>query len=370
MAVESRVVIATGQPGPLQIEEIVIPEPGPHQVVVRVLCTGICHSQLHDIHGATASGRPTALGHEATGEIVQAGAEVRAVSTGQRVFVTWLPRDGGPLDRPVEASPLEDRSGRKVSFFNVFTWADYIVCDELFVVPMPADLATDVTAIIGCAVMTGSGAVLNTAGVQRGQSVAVFGVGGVGICAVVAAKMVGASPIIAVDIDDAKLDWARDRGATHAVNAAVLDPVEAIHDLTRDPTKHSLAGSTVSGVDYAFDCIGGDKVAPLLLPSVRSQPMATTQRGTAVLLGIVTVPTLTINVGDLLSNEKRLIGSIGGSSVPSRDFPVFADWYRRGDLDLAAIVTRRFELEQINEAVEALAAGRIVGRSIIELTSP
>jgi Zn-dependent alcohol dehydrogenase len=367
VAVEARVVVATGQPGPLQIEEVELPEPGPHQVVVRILCTGICHSQLHDIHGATASGRPTALGHEATGEIVEAGAEVRAVAAGQRVYVTWLPRDGGPLDRPLEAPVVEDRSGRKLSFFNVFTWADVVVCDELFVVPMPDDLATDVTAIIGCAVMTGSGAILNTAGVRSGQSVAIFGVGGVGTCALVAAKMVGASPIIAVDVDDAKLEWARSQGATHTVNAAVVDPVAAIHDLTLDVTRHSLAGSPVSGVDFALDCIGGDKVAPLLLPSVRSQPMATTERGTAVLVGIVTVPTLAVNVGDLLGNEKRLIGSVGGSCVPSRDFPIFTDWYRRGDLDLAAIVTRRFALEEINEAVDALSAGRIIGRSIVDL---
>jgi Zn-dependent alcohol dehydrogenase len=369
VAVEARVVVAPGAPGPLRIEEIELPDPAPHQVVVRLFSSGICHSQLHDIHRATVSARLTALGHEATGEVIDVGADVATVSAGQRVFVTWLPRDGGPLDRPLEAHPLEDRSGRKVSFFNVFTWADCIVCDEQFVVPMPGDVATDVTAIIGCAVMTGSGAVLNTAGVQKGQSVAVFGVGGVGISAVVAARMVGASPIIAVDLDDAKLEWARSQGATHTVNAAVADPVQAIHNLTLDTTKHTLGGSPVSGVDFALDCIGGDKVAPLLLPSVRSQPMATRHRGTAVLVGILTVPTLTIDVVDLLSNEKRLIGSIGGSSVPSHDFPVFVDWYRQGDLDLDAIVTRRFALEEINEAVDALAAGRIIGRSIIDLTS-
>ncbi len=367
MAVEARVVVATGEPGPLQIEQIVLPSPGPHQVVVRLWCTGVCHSQLHDIHMATASGRPTALGHEATGEIVEVGEEVHAVRPGQRVFVTWLPRDGGPLDRPLETLPLERPSGQKVSFFNVFTWADRIVCDEAFVVPLPDDLPTDVTAIIGCAVMTGAGAVLNTAGVQKDQSVAVFGVGGVGICAVVAARMVGASPIIAVDLDDAKLQWAQAQGATHTVNAAAVDPVEAIRDITLEPTRRNIAGSPVSGVDFAFDCIGGDKVVPLLLPSVRSQPFATPQRGTAVLVGIVTVPTITVDVADLLGNEKRLIGSVGGSSIPSRDFPMFADWYRRGDLHLDTIVTRRFTLDDVNEAVEALERGQIVGRSIIEL---
>ena len=213
--------------------------------------------------------------------------------------------------------------------------------------------------------MTGSGAVLNTADVQEGQSVAVYGVGGVGISAVVAAAARKAHPVIAVDLDDAKLEWARQHGATHTINAREVDPVEAIHELTRDPSQLTMFGAPVSGVHFAFDCVGGAHVAPKLLPSLLNQPYASAERGTAVLVGIVTMPVLEVSPGDVIASEKRLVGCIGGSSVPARDFPVFCDWVRTGHLDLDAIVTHRFALDDIAEAAAALDRGEIVGRAIV-----
>ena len=147
--------------------------------------------------------------------------------------------------------------------------------------------------------------------------------------------------MIAVDVDDDKLEWAKRQGATHTVNARDEDAVAKIHEITSDPSKQTFLGLPVSGAHYAFDCIGGDIVAPQLLPSLLSPPYGSSERGTAVLVGIPTLPHVEVNPGDLLMNEKRLVGCLGGSPVPSRDFPIYSDWVRTGRLDLDAIVTRR-----------------------------
>ena len=364
MGVHARAAVTPGD-GSLHVEDLVLPDPAPHQVVVRLFASGICHSQLTDMKYSQAMNSPMTLGHEATGEIVAVGSLVTTAAVGEQVFVTWLPRDGGPLRRRPDSPILPRADGSTATCHNVFTWADHTICDEQFVVPLPADMPLDLASIIGCAVMTGAGAVLNTADVQRGQSVAVYGVGGVGISAIIAASARGANPIIAVDLDDSKLVWARRQGATHTVNAAGVDAVKAIHELTADPTQANIMGLPVSGVHFAFDCIGGDKVVTQLLPSCRSQPMATTERGTAVMVGIVTMPALEVNPADLIMNEKRLVGCIGGSSVPARDFPIFCDWVRAGRLKLGEIVTQRVALDEISAAVAALDRGEITGRAIL-----
>ncbi len=364
MPTKARVAV-TPADGRIQIESILLPDPGAHEVLVRTYATGICHSQLTDIKNAKAAGQPMTLGHEATGEVLAVGREVRSVAPGDRVFVTWLPRDGGPLSRHPGSPVLARSAGPDAHCNAVFTWADHLLCDELYVVPFPSDLPTDVTSIIGCAVMTGSGAVINTADVRPGESVVVFGAGGVGICAIVAAAERGARPIIAVDLDDAKLEWARKQGATHVVNARETDPVEAIHAITAAPGKRTILGTPVSGAHYAFDCAGGDRIVKQLLPSLLHQPLGTAERGLAVMVGIVTLPTLEVSPGDIMLSEKGLTGSIGGSSVPARDFPIFCDWVRRGRLDLGSIVTRRFAFDEIASAAAALDRGEITGRAIV-----
>lgn len=364
MPTKARVVVTPAN-GRIQIESIVLPDPGPHEVLVRTLATGLCHSQLTDIKNAQAAGQPMTLGHEATGEVLSTGREVRAVRPGDRVFVTWLPRDGGPLARHPGSPVLARETGPDATCNAVFTWADHLLCDELYVVPFPADLPTDVTSIIGCAVMTGSGAVINTADVRAGESVVVFGAGGVGICSIVAAAERGAHPIIAVDLDDAKLEWAKKQGATHGINARKLDPIAAIHAITAAPEKRTILGTPVSGAHYAFDCVGGHEIVKQLLPSLVHQPLGTAERGLAVMVGIVTLPTLEVSPGDLMLSEKCLMGCIGGSSVPARDFPIYCDWVRRGRLDLGAIVTRRYAFDEIAQGVEALDRGEITGRAIV-----
>jgi Zn-dependent alcohol dehydrogenase len=363
MPTPARVVVVPGEPGPLQVVDVRLPDPGPYQVVVKQYASGICHSQLHQMH-RPRTGAPQILGHESTGVVIAKGKEVSHVKEGDTVMVTWVPRDGEHATRRAELSSLELPNGQ-VAAAACFTWADNTIADEQFVVKVPDNIKKDVTAIIGCAVMTGSGAVYHTAGVKKGQSVAVFGVGGVGLSAIAAAKVVEADPIIAVDLDDAKLDFAKKFGASHGINASKVDPVEAIQEMTKSATDFNLMGTPVAGVDFAFDCIGVRKTMEQILPAVRPGVLGKSTGGTAVLVGVPQTP-VELNAIDLLIGEKKYIGSIGGSCRPDRDFPMFLRWYHEGDLDLDALVTARYALDQINEATAALEQGKIAGRAIME----
>jgi Zn-dependent alcohol dehydrogenase len=208
--------------------------------------------------------------------------------------------------------------------------------------------------------MTGAGAVMNTAGIKAGQSVAVWGAGGVGLCAVAAASILGAHPVVAVDIDDDKLKLARRFGATDVVNAATGDPVEAIRALTphADGTR---------GVDVALDCTGRGANIPISLAAVRPGIRGAGIRGGAdILVGIPRTP-FQLDSFDLLNGEKSLVGCVGGSCDPVRDFATFTAWTADGRFDPGALVTDRYTLEQLNTAVDDLHAGRVGGRAVVEL---
>ena len=362
MTTHARVVVLPQRQAPLEIQEVDLPDPGPTQVVVKQYASGVCHSQLHQMHRPRRG--PVLLGHESTGVVIAKGAAVAHVEEGDTALVTWVPRDAANARTTPARATLEIAGGNAVSQ-NVFTWADHTIADEQFVVKASADIARDVTAIIGCAVMTGAGAVVNTAEVQRGSSVAIFGVGGVGLSAVVGAKMRGADPIIAVDLDDAKLDFAKRFGATHGINASQVDAVEAIHAMTGKPGQTAIGGQPVTGVDYAFDCIGLKVTMEQIVPACRPGHFGVCRGGTAVLVGVPST-TVELNAGEMLGTEKQFCGSIGGSCSPDRDFPMFLDWHAEGHLDLESLVTERYPLEQINEATTALEEGRIAGRAILE----
>ncbi|MEM7219400.1 MAG: zinc-binding dehydrogenase [Pseudomonadota bacterium] len=359
---QARVVVLPQAQGPLELQEIDLPDPGPHQVVVRQFASGVCHSQLHQMHRERRS--PVILGHEATGEILKAGSAVTHVEEGDTVLVTWVPRAVAAGGRRPERSRLEVTGGMAESE-NVFTWADHTLCDEQYVVKADPGIARDVTSIIGCAVMTGAGAVINTAGVGVGDSVAIFGVGGVGLSAVVGAKVAGADPIIAVDLSDEKLEFAKRFGATHGINAGRVDPVEAIHELTVQSNKNTMLKGTVSGADFAFDCIGLSKTMQQITPACRSGHFGACTGGTAVLVGVPS-STVEIDTFDVLLHEKKFIGSLGGSCAPDRDFPMFLRWHETGALPLEEMVTARYSIDQINEAAAALEDGSISGRAILE----
>ena len=336
---------------PLVVDEVEVPDPRPDQVVVRLAATGVCHSQLHQIADPTIP-TPSILGHEATGTVTSAGSGVSHVAEGDRVIVTWVSIDpiSGFPDQPM---PGVTYRGEPVGEMVVHAWARDVIALGRYVVPIADSDPMDVGCIVGCAVLTGAGAVMNTAAVRPGDSVAVFGVGGVGLSAVQMASILEANPVIAVDLDDGKLEFAKQFGATHLVNAAHCDPAQAIADLTG------------GGADFAFDTIGVKVTTEQILSSVRAGgPGADNRGGTAVLVGIPG-PEMTIDPNLFVRGQRSYLGSLGAAR-PLRDFETFLRLYREGKFPLDRLVTRRYSLSQINEACDALRAGQILGRAIVE----
>lgn len=364
MTTTSNIVVLPQQTGaPLRVEEVVLPSLGPHHVLVQQAASGICHSQLHQMH--TPRDSPVLLGHESVGVVVDTGSAVNHVKAGDTVLVTWVPRNQQVSKR--SSDPIVIKLADGIATAPLFTWADYALADEKFVVKIPDDLGVDVASIIGCAVMTGAGAVINSADVKKGESVAIFGVGGVGLSAVLAAHLAGAYPIIAIDLDQGKLEMAKRFGATHMIDATECDAVAEIHALTPSTNALSVMEQPVTGVDYAFDCIGIRKTMEQLLPACCSGHFGVSRGGTGVLLGVPTTP-VELDAMDIVSHEKNFIGSIGGSCQPERDFPIFLEWYRKGDLQLEDLVTARYRLEDINIATTALEKGQVMGRAILEFS--
>jgi Zn-dependent alcohol dehydrogenase len=362
MGTSARVVVLPEKSNVLRVEDIELPEPGPTQVEVRQFASGICHSQLHQIDWKRVN--TLLLGHESTGIVNKVGEAVTHVKKGDIVLLTWVPRNPVAGETPPEGIVLEVSDGLARTN-NVFTWADVTLADQQYVVKVDPGIARDVTAIVGCAVITGAGAAVNSANIQAGQSVAIFGVGGVGLCAVAAAKVAGANPIIAVDLDDQKLGFAKNFGATHGINASRENPVEAIHALTGKENAYTFAKAPVSGADVVLDCIGIPKTISQMLASCRKGQVSVRPGGVAVLVGLP-VEKVELNGMDLILNEKSFIGSAAGSCKPDEDIPRFLDWHDKGQLDLDTLITQRYKLDDINEAVSALRSGEILGRAIIE----
>ena len=348
---KTRAAIQTAPDQPLVLDEIEVPDPKPDQVIVKLLSSGVCHSQLHQMHNRTIA-RPLLLGHEATGVVISLGRDVNHLKEGDHAIVTWVPRTpvkGSPPRLPSDATYREEILNQ----VRVFTWAEDALVDAEFVIPISKEHPTDVSSIVGCAVLTGAGAVLNTARVRPGDSVAIFGVGGVGLSALRMAAILEAHPIIAVDLKDDKLDFAREFGATHVVNASETDPVEAIVEISG------------GGVDFALDAIGVRATTEQILPSTRAGGAgADNQGGTAVLIGIPGKE-LTLDPKLFMYGQRQYRGTLG-ATYPERDFPMFLRWHQEGKFPLDKLVTRRYTLDQINEACEALEGGEILGRAIVE----
>ncbi len=347
---KSRAAIDVGLGQPLIVDEIEIPDPGPGNVIVKLFSSGVCHSQLHE-RNDTAMQRPRLLGHEGTGVVTHVGQGVSHLREGDHAIVTWVsrrPMPGVPDQTVTPATYREEPlHGR-----NAFTWAQDVSLNAEFVVPIPDDAPTDVTSIVGCAVLTGAGAVMHTANVRPGDSVAVFGVGGVGLSAVRMAALLEADPIIAVDLNEDKLGFAQQFGATHGVNASESDPVEAILDLT-------------GGVDYAFDAIGVRATMEQVLPVTRAGGRgADNHGGMAVLVGLPQTE-ITLDASLFVWGQRILRGSLG-PTYPERDFEMYLRLHREGKFPLDQLVTDRYGLDQINEACDDLASGKILGRGILE----
>jgi S-(hydroxymethyl)glutathione dehydrogenase/alcohol dehydrogenase len=358
MSVQARIAVLPAGQQELELREVTLDALGRYEVIVEQRAFGVCHSQLDRIYSPDRTGS-LVLGHESIGTVVATGDGVDYVQPGDEVCVTWIPRSplGGRAAQPTSVTFADGDVART---HNTFTWGTHAVVDEQYVVKVPEGTSNDLGTIIGCALMTGGGAVMNSAAVRAGQAVAIWGAGGVGLCAVAAASILGADPVIAVDIDDSKLELAQQFGATHVVNAQHGDPVAAVRTLTPH-----VDGT--HGVDYAFDCTGLGRNIPVSLGAVRPGIRGTGGRGGAdVLVGIPRVP-FELDSMELLNGEKALLGCVGGGSNTERDFPIFIGWSRDGRFDASALVTDRYRLDELNTAVDHLHHGRVRGRAVIEL---
>ena len=346
----TRAALQTAPDQRLIVDEIEVPDPLPDQVVVKLASSGVCHSQLHGMHDPQQP-RPMVLGHEGTGVVTAVGRDVTHLSEGDHAIVTWVPRT--PQIGRKDPTPVGATYREELVHGIVYTWGEDSLANADYVVPISKEHPMDVSSIVGCAVLTGAGAVLHTAKVRPADSVAVFGAGGVGLCAVQMAALLQAYPVIAVDLQDSKLEFAREFGATHTVNASETDPVEAIVDITS------------GGADFAFDAIGLRITNEQILPATRSGgPGADNIGGMAVMIGWPG-DEMTLDPGHFMRHQRQYRGSLG-ATYPDKDFQMYLRWHQEGKFPLDKLVTKRYTLDQINQACDELESGQILGRSIIE----
>lgn len=329
---------------PLLVTDIDLPdELSCGQVLVKVLVSGICGSQLGEIDGIKGEDPylPHLLGHEGCGEVVATGPGVTMVRKGDRVVMHWRKGEGLQSQTPRYRWGKTIVNGGWVTTFNEFA-----VVSENRLTPVAPDLDPEMAALMGCAVTTGLGVVNNDARLKIGQSIIVFGVGGVGLNIVQGAAMVAADPIIAVDLYDRKLEAARRFGATHTINAAHADPI---------PLARGIVGA--SGADVTIDTTGNTDV-------IQSAYELTAANGRTVLVGVPTksdhirIHSLPLHFG------KTLTGSHGGGACPTDDIPRYLRLYQKGKLRLDGMITHRFRLTEVNEAIAAIRAGK-AGRCIL-----
>ena len=344
---------------PLTIESVEIDKPSGREVLVRTAATGVCHSDLHvvDGQGRWPLDRPIVLGHEGAGVVEAVGADVTALRPGDHVVaclsgfcgscaqcLAGHPNlcVGGLVTRPDAAPPRLSQQGEPLrQFIGISSYAERMLLHENSVVKIDPALPLDRAALVGCGVLTGVGAALRTSGLQAGQTVAVFGCGGVGLAIVQGARIGGARQIIGVDVFDGKLEMAKRVGATHVVNSANDDPVKAVRALTGG-----------AGVDHAFEAVGN---ARLVRQAIESLAI----RGTATIVGVLP-PDATIEFPWMaIRPECRVQTSRMGSNRFRLDIPLYLEFYRQGRLLLDEMVTRRGRLEDINEAFRAMKAGEV-----------
>jgi len=337
---------------PLTIEDVSIRPPGRHEVLVRLAACAICHSDVAYIDGDWGGELPAVYGHEAAGVVEQVGAGADGLAPGDRVVVTLI-RSCGECARCRRGQPTlcEGRTGGETVLtsargepihqaMNVGAFAELVNVDASQVVPVPRDLSLESASLLACGVLTGVGAVLNTAGVEAGSIVAVLGTGGVGLNCVQGAALAGADQIIAVDLVASKLEVARVFGATKLVDAATTDPEEAVREAT--------AGR---GADYVFVAAG----VPAL---VESGARMLARGGAVVIVGIPASGTsIRLDPVAIADGSLRILGSKMGASRPHEDIPKLAELYRSGRLKLDELISERFELDRVNEAIDSARRG-------------
>lgn len=345
----------------LTIEDVEISNPKSHEVLIRTAAVGVCHSDLHYIDGLYYTPAPSVLGHESAGIVEKVGSEVTYVKPGDHVITclsvfcghcefctTGRPYscDNPETARDAADDPRLSQDGEHIyQYLDLSSFAEQMLIHEHALVKIREDMPLDRAALIGCAVTTGFGAVVNTANIEAGATVAVIGCGGIGLSAINGASIAGAGRIIAIDVKEPKLDIARHFGATDVIDASTCDPVEAIKDLTS------------GGVEYSFEALGLKKTSEQAFRMLR-------QSGVATIIGMVPEgQTIEVDGADLI-NDKRLQGSNMGSNHFRVDMPRYVDFYLRGLLKLDDMISRRIPLEQINEAFDEMRRGEAT-RSVV-----
>ncbi len=352
---------------PLVIEEIDVDAPGPGEVLVKIAAAGLCHSDLSVIDGNRPRPMPMALGHEASGIIEDVGVGVTRFSPGDHVVMVFVPSCGlcgfCARGRPALCEPgaLSNAAGSLLSgtrrihqqgeiinhHLGVSAFSTYATLSQHSVIKIDPEFDLNTAALFGCAVLTGVGAVVNTAGLPPGASAAVIGLGGVGLCALLGAQLAGARQILAIDLSEEKLAFARELGATHTVNAGNPNAVEQIRDLTG------------GGVEYAFEMAGS-------VPALELAYNITARGGTTVTSGLPHPERkLSIQAVSIVAEERTLKGSYIGTSVPSVDLPRYLSLYEQGKLPVDRLLTHTLALEEINLGFDRLASGEAIRQVVV-----
>ncbi len=327
------------------IDELEIPTLKPGQVLVQVDYSGVCHTQLLEVRGLKGKDAflPHCLGHEGSGTVVEIGPKIEKVKAGDRVILSWMKGSGANV-----AGTVYEWKGRLVNAGSITTFSRLAVVSENRLTPLPHDIPMKEAALLGCALPTGLGAVLNTAQPKPGQSLAVFGCGGVGLSAVLGAKLSGCAPLIAIDLFASKLKTAKTFGATHTIDASKENVLEAL--------------AKIGPLDYAVEASGSPIAMQTALQAVRPQG------GAAILIGNARHGHMLSLDPQLFNQGKRLLGTWGGDNQPDIHFPRYCNLIRHGYLPLAPFVEHSYPLERLDDALKDLECGAVL-RPIIDLTT-
>ena len=345
---------------PLEIEELTIPALKKGQVLVEVAYSGICHSQLNEIHGLKGEDKflPHTLGHEGSGIVLETGPDVNKVKSGDHVVLTWIKGSG----HDVPSAQYNRQDGAIVNSGAISTFITHAIISENRLIPITKEMPLKEAALLGCAIPTGSGIVKNTANLQPGESVAVLGCGGIGLSAILMANSINKSDtskkgkaksttIIAIDIMDAKLSLAIALGATHAINARQADSFKSVMDITGG-----------KGVDYAIEAAGKRETMETAFRCVQDKG------GLCILAGnLPQGTTISIDPFDLIKG-KKIVGTWGGETQPDVDIPLYATLFLSEKINLRPLITLSHSLTNINEAIKLMEAGQ-TGRCLIEMSN-
>src|SRR5918995_767046 len=361
MAYEVKGVVARSKGAPVTVETVVVPDPGPGEAVVDIQACGVCHTDLHYREGGINDEFPFLLGHEAAGVVESVGEGVSDVAPGDFVILNWRAVCGvcrackrGEqwycFNTHNAAQKMTLESGQELSpALGIGAFAEKTLVHAGQCTKVNPAVKPEVAGLLGCGVMAGIGAAINTGGVGRGDSIAVIGCGGVGDAAIAGAKLAGATTIIAVDLDDKKLKWAEEFGATHTINSRQTDPVERVRELTGG-----------FGTNVVVEAVGRPE-------TYRQAFFMRDLAGTVVLVGVPTPDmTLELPLLDVFGRGGALKSSWYGDCLPTRDFPLLVDLYQQGRLDLDAFVTEEIGIDEVEAAFDKMHDGNVL-RSVVTL---